>query len=236
MLRFIILVVGLAGMGNAGAVSPLEIQTRVEAFAAQAVAERYPNGEFTVAALPLAATVADRTCTDLQLNAPPHRLYGRVSVHVRCNAPETWALYAQVQIDVAMPVIVATEAIPRGTRLQASMLTEELRPLQQIRNQAVTNIADARGKAARVSVRSGQVLTINHLATPDAVRKGERVTITSGGGRVQIQTYGIALSNGKMGEQIEVRNTASKRIIYPWVVGPGQVSTRPAAELALVGG
>ncbi len=220
---------------TAAAVTIEDIQNRAEQHVAAAVAARYPQGQAQIHALPLAPTVRDKACNELQLAAPQQRLYGRVSIHVRCNAPQTWALYAQVQVDLELPVVVAQRMISRGEALTRSAVAIEMRPAQQVRSNAVSVIDDALGKAASRSLRSGQVLSTNHLTVPDAVRKGERVAIVSNSGRVQINTYGIALENGKVGEQIEVQNERSKRVIHPWVTGSGTVSTRPRQVVATAG-
>ncbi len=219
----------------AGAVTVEDIQNRTEQHVAEAVALRYPQGQAQVQALPLAPTVRHKTCEALQLSAPPQRLFGRVSIHVRCNAPQTWALYAQVQVDLELPVVVAQRMIPRGEALTASSLAVEMRPAAQVRSHAVSAMEDALGKATSRSLRSGQVLSANHLTLPDAVRKGERVAIESASGRVQINTWGIALENGKVGDQIRVQNERSKRVIHPWVTGSGTVSTRPRPVVSTTG-
>jgi flagella basal body P-ring formation protein FlgA len=56
---------------------------------------------------------------------------------------------------------------------------------------------------------------------------GDSVVLDAGHGLVAVSTQAIALTDGVYGEQIDVRNPRSNRIVTGWVTGRGTVTTRP---------
>ena len=192
-----------------------------------ALAERYPQGRFSITPAPVTSAVHNRQCDQLSLDMPKQNLFGRVSVRVSCTSPTPWAMYAQATVDLHLPVVVATQVIPRGELITPAVLEINFKPAAQIRNHALTKIKQAAGKQARTTLRGGQVVNASHIAVPEAVARGDRVQIQSLAGRVRISTAGVALESGKVGEQIAVRNESSKRTIHPWILAPGTVGTRP---------
>ena len=146
-------------------------------------------------------------------------------MHVRCLGPANWSLYASAEVKVAIEVITTRRAISRGEMILASDLSVKTTWLQQSRRNHIADIDAAVGKVARRALRVDTILNDNHLEAPMAVDKGERVRIIANSGRVSITSYGTAMNSGRVGEQIQVRNDSSARIIRPWIIGPGKVGT-----------
>lgn len=207
-----------------------KLRQEIVAKVAQQIVEIYGRDATSITPAPLAAAVYERPCDAYALQisqANSRRLYGRVPVLVRCQKPQAWSVYTNVQVDLSVPVLVAAKALTRGERLNQSSVALKQMPIQQSRDYYLSNIEDIVGKVTRRSIRAGQPVSLNQLAAVDTVSKGDRVMIQSGNRRVQIHTYGEALTAGQFGDQIQVRNERSKRIIKPWVWGPGHVALRP---------
>lgn len=226
-LRLARLMVLLCASSAISLVQAQTVEQLVEQTLLDALADVYETGSYTVTALPVSAAVKQKPCVALTAQVRSKQLYGRVPVHVRCSAPTPWSLYATAQVEVQTPVIVVQRGIARGERITAEAIALEQRPINQLRSQTISAAKDALGKVARRSLSAGQVLTLNQLSVPMAVEKGERVHIVAHSGRVQIQAYGTALASGAIGDQIRVQNDMSERIIQPWIVAPGRVSTVP---------
>ena len=192
-----------------------------------ALTQQYSPEQYRIKVLPVPAAAHLKPCTEMRAEIKSKHLYGRVPVHVRCEAPSPWSLYASAEVTVEVPVVTSLRAIARGERITRDAIALTPQALQLTRTQTLTRLEDALGKVARRALQPNRALTLNHLMTPDAVTKGERVQISANNGRVQIQAFGTALANGKIGERIQVRNDISRRIIHPWVIAPGQVATRP---------
>jgi flagella basal body P-ring formation protein FlgA len=212
---------------SAQATSGQRIEELVRETVTKLVAEKHAGTVFTVTPQPLAASARLKPCDQLQAQVRSKTLSGRVPVHIRCTSPVPWAMYASAQVSVEVPVLVAVRGISRGERIEANLLETEHIPLHRLRPQTVTKLSDAVGKVARRAISAQQPITLHHLSTPPVVAKGDRVHILANSGRVQIQTFGIAMANGQVGEQIQVRNETSDRVIRPWIVSRGKVATTP---------
>lgn len=187
--------------------------------------QTYPNGNYEYTVAPVAASIHLKPCDSFSAQVKSKQLSGRVPVHVRCLHPANWSLYASADVKVAVDVLVTSRNITKGELILADAVEVQTQWLHQVRNSYISRLEDVTGKVARRGLRANTTLTLNHVATPMAVDKGERVHIEANSGRVTITSYGTALASGRIGEQIQVRNDSSTRVIRPWVVGPGRVAT-----------
>ncbi len=201
------------------------IEEQVGAALEKQLAESYPSGNYKFSVLPVSSAAHLKPCNAFATEIKTKVLAGRVPVHVRCLGPANWSLYASAEVKVAVEVITTRRAISRGEMVLDSDLQVKTQWLQQSRNNHISEVKEAVGKIARRALRADTVLNTNHLEAPMAVDKGERVRITANSGRVSITSYGTAMASGRIGEQIQVRNDSSARIIRPWIIGPGQVGT-----------
>jgi flagella basal body P-ring formation protein FlgA len=60
------------------------------------------------------------------------------------------------------------------------------------------------------------------LEPPLVVRRGEAVVISAASSIVAVKVAGVALTDGRLGEQIRIKNLSSSRIVQAKMVGPGQ--------------
>jgi flagella basal body P-ring formation protein FlgA len=62
----------------------------------------------------------------------------------------------------------------------------------------------------------------SHIKAPQVVRRGDRVILEASTAGISVVTTGTALANGKVGEQIQVRNEKSARVVDAEIIGPGK--------------
>ena len=73
------------------------------------------------------------------------------------------------------------------------------------------------------AVRAGEALRMSDLRQATLIRRGELVVMTVGSAATfQISVKAEALQDGKLGEQIRLRNTESGRTLSAIVTGKGQ--------------
>ena len=167
----------------------------------------------------------------------------RESVRVRCAQP-AWQIYLQVQTTArAAPTATAAQAaqaaaaapvnrttvitrhlIQRGTQLQPAMLEEVSRPSQGLDPQAVSSLQDlVHGEATR-DLPAGQVVRSNDIRRAVLVKQGQSALMTVGQDKgFQITIRVEAMQDGRMGEQIRLKNTESGRLLTGTVTGPNAV-------------
>jgi flagella basal body P-ring formation protein FlgA len=174
----------------------------------------------------------------------------RESVRVRCAQP-AWQIYLRVQTtapvtpapaatntaqtaqapkaaQAAAPVnrttVVTRHLIQRGTQLQPAMLEEVSRPTQGLDPQAVSSLQDLiYGEAAR-DLPAGQVVRSNDIRRAVLVKQGQSALMSVGQGKgFEITIRVEAMQDGRMGEQIRLKNTESGRLLTGTVTGPNAV-------------
>lgn len=148
---------------------------------------------------------------------------GSLTVNCRCPDSPGWSVNLSAQVDIYRPVAVAKENIARGNVISATDLTYETRNISQLGEQSVTDPTPALGKAAKRLISKGDVIRPSLLDQPRQVSRGELVSITSTSGSIRVVMQGTALSDGKLGQRIRVKNSQSERIINAKVVGPAEV-------------
>jgi flagellar basal body P-ring formation protein FlgA len=196
-------------------------------FAREAAMQTYPDGEVSVRMVPLDPRLNLAACEELDLRIPGDRTAGRVSVHARCRAPVNWGIYLTAQVDVVLPVVTLTGPVPRDSVLRPGDMATVETNLATLRDGYLTDPDAAVGMAARHNLRADSVIYQHQLAAPRLVRKGDTVTLATSVGTVTVTTQAVALTDGVYGEQVDVRNPRSDRVVSGWVTGAGTVSMRP---------
>lgn len=169
--------------------------------------------------LRLAACDSDLTQA-LESPAPP---VGRVTVRVSCTGSSPWTVFIPAQVSLFRPIVVATRPLKRDQVLElgdVSMIEQDIGPLSR---GYLTDPRQAIGKKLTRPLQADQVLTPANLELAESIRRGDQVVITARSGTISVRMPGEALSDGVLGQQINIRNQRSQRIVRARVVGPGQV-------------
>ena len=112
--------------------------------------------------------------------------------------------------------------IVRGQVITGDMVERTLRPRKQIGAQTLSTLDEAIGLEATRTIRAGTTISLSDLTAADLVRKGEKVTLTVERGALTITVDTIAIEDGKMGEQVELTNAESGKVIRGIVIGRHQ--------------
>lgn len=119
-------------------------------------------------------------------------------------------------------VVVSATNIIRGQVITQDMVEQTLRPKKQMGAQTLSTLDEAIGLEATRTIRAGAPITISDLTAADLVRKGEKVKLTVTRGALTISVDTIAMEDGKMGEQVELTNAESGKVIRGIVTGRHQ--------------
>lgn len=189
----------------------------IRATAADFVAQRVgkPGETTSVKAGELDARLRLHRC-DQELEAwlpAGGRLAANTTVGVRCGAPRPWKLFVPVRVSITAPVLVAANSLPAGTVLSAGDLTVADRELSKLHYGYLREGEVVTGMVLRRKVAAGQPLRSELLTAPHIVRRNQQVILSSGGGSVHIRMAGTAMSDGRRGQRIRVKNLSSGRIV-----------------------
>lgn len=203
-----------------------EIQNlrEVEAAAMQLLEENQPDGaRAQVGRLDSRLRLA--ACRDgLEPFLPPGARRGAsTTVGVRCRGPVAWKVFLTARVRIEAQLVTAVRALPRGTVLRAEDLRVEQRDTALAPSGAIGDPALAIGKRLRQPLLAGRPVTRSMLDILPVIRRGQRVTLLARTGTLTVRMEGQALSDGRPGERIRVRNNSSQRIIEGVVVDSGLV-------------
>lgn len=148
---------------------------------------------------------------------------GNLTVHTRCPGPTPWALYVPAEVSVYRQIAVASRSLARGHRLTAGDVTLAVRDTGQLRQGFVTHTDAAIGMALQRPLQAGDPVRLSQLEAPTVVRRGDQVRLKASTGTITVDTKGTALSDGRVGDQVRVRNDRSERVVRGRVIGPGTV-------------
>ena len=74
------------------------------------------------------------------------------------------------------------------------------------------------------TITAGTPIEQEHIISPPVIKDGEMVKILARQGALQLSTNGLAKGEGRLGENIQVKNISSNKVIHGRVDGPGIVS------------
>lgn len=151
---------------------------------------------------------------------------GHLKRLVSCNQSQSaWKINVTVKSAITMPVVVAKSVIRRGETVNINALQLVTKTLKH-ESSVFTRLSQAAGREARRQVRTGQILSPVFIVAPDWVEKGNEVVVIAAQNGFEASTKGIALENGSEGDQIEVQNSSSQKVIRAVVTGVNEVHTQ----------
>ena len=131
---------------------------------------------------------------------------------------------ADCVVDVSLPGLRTRRAIARGQRLA----DEDVEPVRVDAGGWVLRPLPVEVTRARavVDLPAGQVIHRGWVVQAPLVQSGESVSLTVVAGSLRVETRGIAMQGGRLGEVIRVVNPDTGRRLPARIVGPGAVEVR----------
>ena len=168
-----------------------------------------------------------------------HPFQSKETVRVRCSEPN-WQLYLQVKLPnsgfvaannsngattqnpsvVPKTVVVARRLIQRGAILQPDMLEEVQASPGNADTQLLSSLKDAQNAELTRDIAAGQALRISDIRRAVMVKQGQSVMFSVGNGKeFQISIRMEAMQDGRLGEQVRLKNPESGRQVSGVVTG-----------------
>ncbi len=151
------------------------------------------------------------------------RPIGRINVKVECQGAAPWTKYLPVTIHVYEKVLTTTRPLARGEIISESDFSLQEADVSMLRYSYIQDSELAIGMEVKRSLNANTTLIQEALEAPTLVKRGDTVVLSAKAGTVEIRQQGVALQNGVLGKQINVRNSSSDRTVQAVVTGYGQV-------------
>lgn len=152
-------------------------------------------------------------------------LSNQTSIKVSCNAAKSWSIFIGARISAYARILVAAQPLVRGQILQAVDLLPELRQVGP-NSSLYTDASQFVGMQLKRNLPQGEVIKANQLTYAKVIRRGDSVVLVAKLGSTQVATAATALSDGKVGQQIDVKNTQTSQVVRARVSGPGKVEVK----------
>ena len=147
----------------------------------------------------------------------------RINLKVSCDQGKRWSVYVPVTISTYQQVITSLRPIPRGTTVQSTDLKLREVNTSRLQGSYFTDTSPLIGMVSKQMINSGSIILDHHVVPPVLIKKGDSVLVTAKTSGLLVKMPGIALTDGRKGDQIRVKNKQSQRTIDARVIGPGQV-------------
>jgi len=140
------------------------------------------------------------------------RLWGRVTVGVRCAGQRPWTIYLQARVSLHATYYLASRAMSAGEVLTAADLVAREGDLTGLPQAIVTDPSQALGSVTLTRVSAGMPLRRDMLKSASAVSIGQTVRVVAAGDGFAISAEGSAMNNASPGQQVRVK-TANGQVI-----------------------
>ncbi len=150
---------------------------------------------------------------------------GRISLYVRVsvNHRNFGRISLSGWVDVFATVICVSKDLGRGTILTLNDLKRGKLNISKFFGNYFTDFSDVQGKALKTYLARGRCITSDMVEAPALVHRGDFVKMVAASGSLKIVTSGIAKTDGRLNEQIRVKNISSGKVVYVVVKGKARV-------------
>jgi len=208
--------------------SHISIKTTVEGFVIQKLQQQHPHidaSDIHIQVSNLDPRLKLKNCTEgLSSSLPRNKaINAKITVKMHCKGPHPWSIYIPTQVTVFDQVAVAAHSLNRGIILTKADLKLLKVDISRAGNGHIRDLGRIIGQELKRSVRANQVIQINQVRPPKIVNRGDKIRLEATISGLSVVTAAKALNSGGLGEQIQVRNIQSQKVVYATVVGPGKV-------------
>lgn len=195
-----------AAMGQADAALRLQIEDFLHGQAAHYPAALQINIEPT-------QLQNQAACEDYQVFLPNSaKLRPRMSVGIRCQAPNPWVSYVQVNLSLPGMYYVAARTINRDEVVDGEDILEREADLLRLPPGAIYDPDRVLGSIATQRISAGSPLRTSALRGPDSIQRGQAVRLEARGVGFVATSDGKALEDGEPGMQIQVRAASGQTV------------------------
>jgi len=155
--------------------------------------------------------------------SPGQRIF-RLTAEVENEAPVQLEVHAAVHEWRTLPV--AARPIVRGSVITEDDIKMARLNLSAVPDDAAGDKESLIGLEAERQVGYGEVFRLNKLIQPPVINSGSQVTLVYKSRLLTATASGIAMEAGQQGQEIKVRNSASKKTLTGTVLEPGLVGVK----------
>lgn len=216
------------GAASAKLYQPLDSIVAAAAAASESRANKEGYENVSVEVRPLDTRLRLRQCQQALSTFAPQatQVLGSVSMGIRCSDANPWTIYVRTQVTAQRSVPVLTKSLPRYAVIAPEDIKLVERPLQSAANGMVYDPAQLIGMETTRQLDAGSTIRINQLRAPNAIKRGQQVTIVTGFNGLEVRNQGKAMKDAVAGARVTVTNLSSGKQIEGIARSDGTVSVQ----------
>jgi flagella basal body P-ring formation protein FlgA len=122
-------------------------------------------------------------------------------------------LFLRTTLSIEETVAVAARELTAGQSIEPEEIRWEKRRLSSTLHLPILEMGLLEGKKPRTTILAGQVLTDDLLVKAPLIKRGDTITLVFQDDRIRVKTQGKSLASGMRGDQIQVMNLDSKKVL-----------------------
>ena len=152
------------------------------------------------------------------------QVLGALSMGVRCGGAQPWTIYVRADVQARRMIPVLTGPLPGRSLITADDI--ELVPVSAdaVLHGVVLEPQQIIGRELTRSLDAGSPLKVSQLRLPKLVRRGNLVTLVSGGAGLEVRMQGKVLGDGAAGDVVKVANLSSGQVVEGVVNPDGSIT------------
>jgi flagella basal body P-ring formation protein FlgA len=163
-------------------------------------------------------------CDNIKVDLPPANA-AMMTAKITCQSP-SWTLYVPVHLHAWVDAVIASANLPPNITLTAAQLTRGRADAYANNAGLITDPRQVEGKILRIGLMAGAPILSPQLDLPIVVRRGQKVVFTLSDPEMTIKATATALEDGRVGDNISVENTESKKTLRATVARDGGVEIK----------
>ena len=158
------------------------------------------------------------------------------TIKASCGNPASWSVSLRTNENLntsterlkttpptSVEIVFTRRNIPKGKVILSDDLVVKLANSQSSHGAYLT-IENIVGLKAKRNMARDTVIKAHHVLANNAVNENDTIIIVSGSAGISIVTYGEALSNGKLGDMVLVKNLSSNKEFKAIVIAEKKVT------------
>lgn len=152
------------------------------------------------------------------------KLGGTVNTQLSCVQP-SWTILVPSTAKVYRNLPIASRNLAAGKVVEEADIKWVVSEMTAYRFGYALEKDQLIGMAVRFDQTAEQAFRSSQLTAPNVVKRGDEVTVEAKLGAIKVVSQGTAMSDGRIGQQIRVKNIQSQRLVMARVVGSGRVES-----------
>ena len=224
---FVVLALALGVFTPSHAEEKFQSLNSIYEFVKNTVASNINASEYEISVIPLDSLLKLPECTvPLEAFKTTGIKAGRTAIGVRCTAEKKWSIFTAADIKIFETIVVLSRPVQRGEIITKADLAIEKRDVSKLGGDFISQTEQIENKQAARQIPAGAILGSRSFIEPLAIKRGDKIIISSIQTGFAIRMSGVAMMDGTKGQFIRIKNENSGRIISATVIEPGLVSVK----------